>query len=422
MVIESQITQMFLEKIVLALVIGALLGLEREHAKSQDIVGVRTFSLLSLFGVVTVLLSQSIFQNHYLVVIGFITVCAFSLFLYPSTKDKEFSFGFTTNIALIFSYLLGSMVGYGLLIESVFIAVIVALILYSRRRIHKFVHHLTEKEVSDLLSFAILLGIIYPLLPSDPVTLFNIALPLQTVWFLIVIISLINFGSFLGSRFLKAECGVPLSSFMGGLVSATGTAASLSTQLRENKGLKKTLAAGFLFAISALIIKNLGFASLMVFESSRYLVIPLVLGALPLILLGIYRSRNGENGASLSLESPFNVQKATKFGLAILGLIIFVELVKNISPEAVIVTSFLVGIVSSTSMTLSLVSLSLSGSISLSTFLFSIITATLGSFLGNHIILIMGKAKEIVKATIVPVVISLIILLVSFLSIYFFLI
>lgn len=418
MTLEIQLTDLFLQKVVLSLLVGALIGLEREYTKDHGKVGVRTFSLISLLGGVTAIFSQQITQSIYVVLIGLIIVCVFSTLLYFETIKDLSSPGFTTNITIVLAYLLGASAGYGLFMESIFLSVLIAVVLFSRERMHNLVENLTEKEVTDLLEFAVVLGIIYPLIPTEPIQIIGIPIPLKTVWALIVIISLINFASFIGSRHFKASYEVPLVSFLGGLVSASGIAASISTQLKENKGLEKTLTGGFLFAASALIIKNLGFASALNTASAKFLILPMVISIIPLLVLAFYKTREASEKSEMKITSPFHIKKAAKFGVAILLLIIIVEITQEISSGAVILTAFIAGTVSSTSMTLSLISLSLGGSITLTTFVLAEITTTVGSFLGKFFILDMGKTRTLIKNTLIPISISIALLLISFTAIY----
>lgn len=322
--------------------------------------------------------------------------------------------GFTTNIAIILTYLLGAAAAYGLFLESIFLTVVISIVLYSRERMHKIVDQLSEKEVTDLLEFTVVLGIIYPLLPPEPVKVIGIALPLQTVWSLIVIISLINFASFLGSRYLRTRYEVPLISFFGGLISSSGTTASLATQFKNNKKLKKTITSGFLLMTGALLIKTLGVASIFNPASAKYLVPALVAGLIPLISVAYYKHIKSKGKGEMEIESPFHIKKAAKYGLAILVLIMVVELAQKIAPELVIITALIAGTVTSTSMTLSLISLSLGGVIALPTFIFGIIMAATGSYIGDYAILIVGDSKEIIQSTWIQVTISVILMLVTF--------
>ncbi len=416
MVLETQITNVFLKKVLLSLLIGALLGLEREYTKHQEVVGIRTFSLISLLGGIASIFAQDILKNPYIILVGLIAVSAFSLLLYFEAIKELESPGFTTNIAIILAYLLGASAGYGLFLESVFLSVVIAIVLYSRERMHKIVDQLSEKEVTDLLEFTVVLGIIYPLLPPEPIKVMGITLPLQTVWGLIVMISLINFASFLGSRYLKTRYEVPLISFFGGLISSSGTTASLATHFKNNKKLKPTIVSGFLLMTGALLIKTLGVASAFNPDSAKYLIPALIAGIIPLVTWAYYKHVKSEGKGEMDIESSFHIKKAAKYGLAILVLIMIVEIAQEITPELVIVTAFIAGTVTSTSMTLSLISLSLGGAIALPTFVLGIIMAAAGSYIGDYIILIVGDSREIIRSTWVQVTISAALMLVTFFS------
>lgn len=376
--------------------------------------GLRTFALISLLGGILSILSQQIIGNPYAVLIGLGIISIFSVLLYIEAIKELDSPGFTNNIAVILAYLLGSAAGYGLFLEAVFLSVTIAIVLYSRERLHEVVEQMTKKEVIDLLEFAVVLGIIYPLLPPNPVEVLGIMLPLQTVWFLIVVISMINFTSFLGSRYLKSRYEVPLISFLGGLISSSGTTASLATQLKCNKKLKKTISSGFLLTTGALLIKNLGVASIFNPKSAKFLIPSLIGGLIPLVIIAYYMNIKSNEKGQMQIESPFHIKKAAKFGLAILVLIAVVKIAQGINPNLVILTAFIAGTITSTSMTLSLISLSLSGAIALPTFLVGVVMATLGSYIGDYLILIIGDAKEIIKSTWIEVIVSMVLMVITF--------
>ena len=90
--------QLFLQKMGLAILIGALLGLEREHTKHQEIAGLRTFALISLLGSVTVIVSEQLLKNFILVYIGFVAVAVFAIAMYVTGARRK-HVGFTTNIS-----------------------------------------------------------------------------------------------------------------------------------------------------------------------------------------------------------------------------------------------------------------------------------------------------------------------------------
>ena len=69
-------------RIVLALAIGGVIGLEREHSKKQSILGLRTFAFISLLGMLLTELSKA----YYFVAaaIGLVGIFSITIFYYFS--------------------------------------------------------------------------------------------------------------------------------------------------------------------------------------------------------------------------------------------------------------------------------------------------------------------------------------------------
>lgn len=383
----------FIQTVVLSLLVGALLGLEREYTKKQSIVGLRTFSLISLFGALLVRLGELLNVSYLFTVIGFIFVSLFSLSLYVNVVLKHKIKGFTTNFALIISYVLGVFVGYGLYFEAVFLSIVVAIILFSRERLHKMVEHLTQREVGDLLEFLVLLGIIYPLIPEN-ISVYGLNIPLLMIWALAVAISMVNFAAFIGARYLKAKHEIGLVSFLGGLMSSTITVASLINFLKQNRKLKSVIIPGFSIATAASMVRNFGILMIAIPELAKYLLAPLILGAGSLILFSYFSIQKSKKIPALHISSPFNVPQAIKLGLIFLGLFIILDLSRGLGSGAFLLVAFFGGMVSGTGVAISLISLFFTGVIGITTGGVAIIIANVGGAIADYAYCYLNKAPE----------------------------
>ncbi len=382
-------TPLFLEKVLLAIFVGALIGLEREYSKKQLVVGLRTFSLISLFGALTSMISDA------LILAGFLFVAAVSLLLYFSGIKQKKGRGFTTHMSIAITYFLGAFVGLGYFTESISLSIIVSVVLFSKERLHKLVEHLTEREVGDLLEFLILLGIIYPIIP-DSVTIYGITFPLMMIWMLIVLVSLINFAAFLSSRFMSAAHEVEAVGFFGGVVSSVATVISLFENLKS-KTFMPVVLAGFLIANAASLFRNAFL--MMVFEPTTitYLFIPCFVSVVFLLLLGV-RKLEKVRVKRFKVDSPFNVSSGIKLGVYVLVLFTLLDLFKGFS-GAVGLLSFFGGIISTSAVVISLVSLMSASQISPQIAAFSLALAQVGSFLSTLIVAYFYKRKEVVKSS-----------------------
>ena len=343
---------MFFEKIALSVLIGALLGLEREFTKRQEIIGVRTFALISLLGTLSVVLSD-LYANQFIVLFAFLFTALFSLILYWQGALKEKRLGFTTNISIIIVFLLGMLAGFGLFSEAVFLSILVAIVLYSRERLHEAVQHLSRTEVSELLEFLVLLGIVFPILPKEA-TIFGIVVPVFTIWLLVVLVSFINFAAFIGARFLPARQEVTLMSFLGGFISTTLTIAALANIHLQNKKVKLAV-AGVLLTYAALFVRNTVFLAVPSPATLPFLIAPTLVAFAVLVFLGI-KTLTGEKSrdSKLKLESPFNVLQAVKLGVAVFVIFIVLSFAGKVGTDFLLLAALIGGAIHGSAVAVSL--------------------------------------------------------------------
>ncbi len=125
----------FVLHIFMAIGMGGLIGLEREHKRREPrvIAGVRTFPLTSMTGVMFSFLSASI--GLHLIEVGFIIFGGFALLL-AYLKYEIHTIGITTPVALFITFLLGIFIQQGFALEAGFITVIVTALLLTKERLH----------------------------------------------------------------------------------------------------------------------------------------------------------------------------------------------------------------------------------------------------------------------------------------------
>lgn len=122
--------------ILLAIGMGGLIGLEREHEKKKPrvIAGVRTFPLTSMSGVMFSFLSASIGLRF--IEIGVIIFGGFSILL-AYLKYEIKTIGITTPVALFITFLIGVFIQQNFILEAGFITVVVTVLLITKERLHR---------------------------------------------------------------------------------------------------------------------------------------------------------------------------------------------------------------------------------------------------------------------------------------------
>jgi uncharacterized membrane protein (DUF4010 family) len=356
----------FIYYLLIAIGVGALVGVEREHHKGDDMViaGIRTFPLVSVLGFLLAYiglnaeevapgLSAQYLQVLSLVGIAIVAALAVGLLYIRFSMGVP---GLTTPFALVITYVAGLLVGFGLIIEAVVVAVVVTFLLVSKKRLHAYAELLDDDELIGALEFIAIAFIAYPVtLQLDleaPYDVFNPGEPLaiSNLFLIVVFVSSISFISFLLIRWQGPSKGLRFSGLLGGLVSSEATTISLSNLAKKNKGIIRTAASGILLANATMFARDL---AVTIFADMSLATATLV--ALPLLALsgvGIamgysMKVEKQADGHELDVRSPFAIIPALKFGIIFLVITAVVYLVNTYLGQEYIYFVALGGMVSS---------------------------------------------------------------------------
>ncbi|HEX7825840.1 MAG TPA: MgtC/SapB family protein, partial [Mycobacterium sp.] len=230
-----------IEPFLVALAIGLLLGLERERSHTRKLpAGSRSFALLSLAGAVAAGFGQ------WAVVAVFLGVGALVALAYFRTSGDDP--GTTTATAALVAYLLGAL-AYSRPALAVALAVVVAGLLVSKTRIHRFARDImTEVELEDAIKFLVVAFVILPLLPDRGLGPYGVLNP-EKVWLLVVLLTGIGWVGYIGVRALGPERGLLITGIAGGFVSASATTASMGRLSRTTPSLRAPLASALLASL-----------------------------------------------------------------------------------------------------------------------------------------------------------------------------
>ncbi len=211
---------------LLALAAGGLIGLERERGIPKPSLGMRTFAITAFLGFMLAYFGRAIGFELLFTGIGLVGVFALAAFYYNSRVRASYyareSIGLTTTMMIPFTFFLGILIGYGFRIEAGIAAIASVYLLVERREFHAIAKTISREEIIDLIIFAVIAFIIYPLLPPGEVTIFNLKFSLQYFWLIVVLVTSISFLSHLGLKYFH-EKAVVYTSFIGGVLSSTAT-------------------------------------------------------------------------------------------------------------------------------------------------------------------------------------------------------
>jgi uncharacterized membrane protein (DUF4010 family) len=317
----------FLINALIAVGVGALVGLEREHHRDEvsSYAGVRTFALVSLFGFITAYLTTQDPDFAWVLMIGVLLVGAFAIFLAYIKYVKGFP-GLTTPMAMMVTFFAGVLVGLNLLFAAAVVTLVATFLLVSRRRLHKLAAILEDDEIIGALQFLTLAVILYPLTMEldlqEPWDVFNPGgiLALNFILLLVVFVSAISFVSYVIIRKEGPKRGLEFSGLLGGMINSEATTASISNMVKERKDLLKTAMSGILFATGVMFVRNLIVVALSdpTMDTALILLLPAAISTAVAFLLGLMIKSGEVSQQKLEVKSPFAIMPALKFALLIL--------------------------------------------------------------------------------------------------------
>ncbi|MCK5460760.1 MgtC/SapB family protein [Candidatus Gracilibacteria bacterium] len=307
-------------EIFIAALLGAFLGIRREMRAQEmgevGFMGFRTMTLIAVLGVISTLF----LQMPYLPAVFFVGLVVFIGVAYANGVFNLQRIGLTTEISALLTFWIGVLVG----LEMQFLAIILTILLASinafKKELHSFIGTLKRKEWIGALQLLILSGAVLPVLPRVPIDPWGVLVPFN-VWLLVILISGIGFIGYFLIKFFGARGGIPLTGFLGAIVSSTAVTTSMASQSKRSK-LTGIFAVGILISIVTMQLRVI--AEILIWGGgllgTTILVIPLAMAlvAASFALFFFIKTTKNHNltavKSDVKLESPFELKPALQFG------------------------------------------------------------------------------------------------------------
>lgn len=308
-----------------ALGVGLLIGTERSWSgrdlDGEELAGIRTFGLSGLFGGLAALSVGHFGVLAWITMFSLLALLVIAGYVIESRYSADH--GMTTEVAMLLTFLLGSLAVAESRLLAGSIAVVVALLLSLKAHLHGALRRLNEAELSGALKLLFISVVLLPALPNQgfgPWQAFN---P-YTTWWMVVLIAAIGFAAYVAIRLLGTRHGLMVTALLGGIVSSTAMTITLA-RLDADK-LRPALAAGLL-ATSALMFPRV----LLEVGLVNRALLPQMLA--PLLTAGLIyaggalffylrAAQQPEGAAQTLLKNPFELGPALRFA-ALLVLILF---------------------------------------------------------------------------------------------------
>ena len=221
-------TRLTFEQIAISLLMGLLVGFQRQHSASL-MAGVRTFPIISVLGTLAATFDQTQGPGGWLVPCGFIgLVVIVAVGKISELRMEQVDFGITTEVAILLMYLLGAYVVVGERIVAIAVGAGVAVLLQFKPELHGIATRLGDDELRAIMTFVLITCIILPVLPNstyDLVSPLNVLNPFE-IWTMVVLMVGISLGGYLTYKFLGRSAGIVIGGILGGAISSTVTTVS----------------------------------------------------------------------------------------------------------------------------------------------------------------------------------------------------
>lgn len=330
-------------KLLIALLLGSAIGLERESYErdfekfpKQDIgsMGIRSFALITILGCLSGLIYHSYFSIFLLISISFMAVLL-GYYIIGSIFIKDH--GITTELAILYSYFLGLLIGLEAFPIQLIIAITVVLILILsvKERIHSIVSNIKQNELQAFISYAIISLVILPFLPNASYALKDVPFintflsSLQinlgeisnieiinpfNLWKIVTIISGVEIAGYALEKTLGQKKGWVLTSLAGGFISSTSTTQSLAQKSTRSSNINRLTAAAIFANFASFLQHFILIATVNALFLTKNLVYIFAI-SLSALLLGFYFINKKEKDGEELTETKNQLKEDKIFAL-----------------------------------------------------------------------------------------------------------
>jgi len=302
-------------RFLVAIALGFLVGLERESRggsiSARLTAGVRTYTLVSLFGFGCAWLYR--LNIDFIIPVGIIVIGGMVLSSYLA-KQKSGAVGWTSEIAALLTFIVGVLSLVADIWIPMALGIFTTLLLSEKAGLEQFIEKLDKSEFLAVVRFLLVTLIILPALPDEDYTKYD--LNPYRIWQIVILISSIGFvGYFLMKKF-GDKVGLWLSGLMGGIVSSTAVSIAMGNIAKKNDSLANRAFQATILASSVMYIRILVLIyflnSSIAYDIWWKLIILFLCGLILAFILHV-KNEDVPAGPISSIQNPFEIKPAVIF-------------------------------------------------------------------------------------------------------------
>lgn len=348
-------------QLVLAFLLGAFIGLERQiHEKTElkggqnsTFLGLRTFALSTTLGAIAGII-YPYNPAFFLVISAGFMLLAIGYYVFDSLFSKDI--GITTEIALVFSYVIGVLVTTNILSIPIVIGitVILGLVLSRKEFIQQYVSGVEKEQMTSFISYLVIALVILPLLPNvsyrfadipkffEFLNSYGINVSFQfaemeivnpfKLWLIVALVTGVDVAGFILEKTIGQKKGWLLTSFAGGFVSSTATTGSLALQSKNSGSVNHLVASAMIANFASFLQEAVLIIPLSLVLFSKFLP-SLALMLISSLIIALFFLRGGWPGENLQITKEslkktklFYLYPALRFAVLFLFIRLFAQI------------------------------------------------------------------------------------------------
>ncbi|MAP79943.1 MAG: hypothetical protein CL526_02525 [Aequorivita sp.] len=387
--------------LAIAFGLGMLVGLQRQKS-DHEMAGVRTFTLISVMGVLSAFLARDFDNPYILPALGLcLTALLVTANIIKIKKTDETDIGQTTEVAALLMFAVGAYLVMGDRVIAVIVGGTMAVLLYLKERLHSFIEKLSEKDLAAIMTFAGISLIILPILPDKTYGPLDVLNP-RNIWLMVTLIVGISVVGYFIYKFVGKKVGIISNGVLGGLISSTATTVSYARKTKDSSSIN-IMAAFVITAASAIaFVRVLIEVGVVIPNKLPELILPIaaVLVLMILLCVGLFYliSKNGEDDKMPEPENPAQFKSALIFGLLYGAILLAVAFTKQeFGNDALYVVAIISGLTDVDAITLSLSQTMKSGGLNTSTGWRLILLASLSNLVFKGIMAAVLGTRQLAK-------------------------
>lgn len=382
--------------------LGMLVGMQRQKANSE-MAGVRTFTLISVLGVISGFLTRA-YDNPFILPALGISLSAILIManVIKLKRTDQTDIGQTTEVAALLMFAIGAYLVLGSHTLGAMIGVIMAILLYVKEHLHGVIEKLKQKDINAIMTLAGISLVVLPLLPNQTYGPLDVLNP-RNIWLMVTLIVGISVVGYFIYKFAGKKVGLISNGILGGLISSTATTVSYARKTADQASISRLAVFVITTASAISFIRVLFEVGVIIPDKLNVIALPIgaVIIVMAIICVVLYYLINKGGSQAQEMPEPDNpaqLKSAIIFGLLygfILLAVAFTE--KQFGNNALYIVSIISGLTDVDAITLSLSQLIKEGTLEANFGWKLILLAGLSNMLFKGVMAIVLGAKQIIK-------------------------